>query len=197
MTERLPSELFGQTPDGKNATLYTLENDHLRVRITDFGGRMVSIEAPDRLGHRGHVLLGFETVAAYATFGGSFGTLLGRYANRIAGGSFVLDGQTYQLSKNNGSATLHGGVAGFGKQFWTVTAAIAQPTPKLVLTLVSPDGDQGFPGEVTAQATYELNADDLSLNSRPGQPNQPSSISAPIPISTWPAQHPPTSSATK
>ena len=164
MTASIPSEPFGQTAQGTPATLYTLENDRLRVRITDFGGRMVSIEAPDRAGHRGHVLLGFDTVTAYDTYGGSFGTLLGRYANRIAGASFTLDGQTHQLSKNEGNATLHGGAAAFSKKFWTVTAAETQPVPKLVLTLVSPDGDQGFPGEVTAKATYELGDDALSLN---------------------------------
>ena len=102
MTAGIPSEPFGQTPRGTAATLYTLENDRLRVRITDFGGRMVSIETPDRSGRRGHVLLGFNNVAAYDTYGGSFGTLLGRYANRIAGASLTLDGQTYPLSRNDG-----------------------------------------------------------------------------------------------
>ena len=163
MPTPLPSEPFGQTPDGHNATLFTLENDHLRVRITDFGGRMVSIEAPDRDGNRDNVLLGFEDVAAYNAYGGSFGCLLGRYANRIAGAAFTLDGQTYKLSKNSGDLTLHGGAVGFNRLFWTVAAAATDPIPTLHLTLVSPDGDQGFPGEVTVQATYRLDADTLSL----------------------------------
>ena len=163
MTSSLPSEPFGQTPDGREASLYTLENDRVRVRITDFGGRMVSIETPDRHGNRDHILLGFDSVAAYLTNRGAFGALLGRYANRIAAASFTLDGQTYQLSKNNGDATLHGGAAGFDKLFWTVAAAASAPVPKLVLTQVSPDGDQGYPGEVSVQATYQLDADALSL----------------------------------
>jgi aldose 1-epimerase len=163
MSKPLLSEPFGQTPDGRAATLFTLENDRLRVRITDFGGRMVSIEAPDRDGNRDHVLLGFGNVSAYNEYGGSFGCLLGRYANRIAGARFTLDGQTYQLSKNNGDATLHGGAIGFNRVFWTVAAAEAEPTPTLVLTLVSPDGDQGFPGEVTVRATYRLDGDSLAL----------------------------------
>jgi aldose 1-epimerase len=163
MTIPLPSAPFGQLPDGRGATLFTLENNRLRVCITDFGGRMVSIEAPDRDGRRDHILLGFGNVAAYGAYGGSFGTLLGRYANRIAGGTFILDGQSYQLSKNNGDATLHGGAVGFNRVFWTVAAAEAEPVPRLVLTHVSPDGDQGFPGEVTAQATYQLDGDSLSL----------------------------------
>jgi aldose 1-epimerase len=159
----LQAEPFGQLPDGHEATLFTLQNDRLSVRITDFGGRMVSIEAPDRHGHRDHVLLGFADAAAYSAYGGSFGTLLGRYANRIAGASFTLDGQSHALSKNNGDATLHGGAVGFNRVFWTVAEAEAEPVAKLVLTHVSPDGDQGFPGEVTARATYQLDADTLSL----------------------------------
>ena len=163
MTTPLPSEPFGQLPDGRAATLFTLENDRLRVRITDFGGRMVSIEAPDRDGNRDHVLLGFCNVSAYSEYGGSFGCLLGRYANRIAGARFTLDGQTYQLSKNSGDATLHGGAIGFNRVFWTVATAEAEPMPTLVLTHVSPDGDQGFPGEVTVRATYRLDGDSLAL----------------------------------
>lgn len=163
MPTPLPSESFGALPDGRQATLFTLRNDRLRVRITDFGGRMVSIESPDRTGRADHILLGFSAVAAYADHGGSFGTLLGRYANRIAGASIVLDGQTYPLSKNEGTATLHGGAGAFSTMIWTVAAAEAEPTPRLVLTHVSPDGDQGFPGEVTVQATYQLDADTLSL----------------------------------
>jgi aldose 1-epimerase len=158
----LPSEPFGPMPDGRETSLYTLQNDQLRVRITDFGGRMVSIEAPDRNGQSDHVLLGFATVAGYRT-AGSFGTLLGRYANRIAAGSFTLDGQTYTLSRNDGNNTLHGGAEGFSKRLWDVASAEANPVPTLTLIHVSPDGDQGFPGEVTVQATYQLNADSLSL----------------------------------
>jgi aldose 1-epimerase len=163
MTISLPAEPFGEMPDGQRTALFTLENDRIRVRVTDFGGRMVSIETPDRGGNRGHILLGFGNLAAYRTNGGSFGTLLGRYANRIAGASFAVDGQTYQLSKNNGDATLHGGAAGFDKLVWSVASAEAAPLPTLVLTLVSPDGDQGFPGELSVQATYRLDADSLSL----------------------------------
>jgi aldose 1-epimerase len=163
MTISLPSEPFGQTPDGHDATVFTLENDRLRVRITDFGGRMVSIEAPDRDGRSDHILLGFDDAAAYSQYGGSFGCLLGRYANRIAGAAISLDGQTYPLSKNNGDATLHGGAVGFNRVFWTVAAAEVDPVPRLVLTLVSADGDQGFPGEVSVQAIYQLDTDSLSL----------------------------------
>ena len=147
MTTSLPSEPFGQTPAGHEAALFTLENDRLRVRIADFGGRMVSVEAPDRQGQRAHVLLGFDSVSDYLAKSASFGTLLGRFANRIAGGSFALDGQTWNLSRNSGDNTLHGGAVGFDKSVWTVVSAIAEPVPRLVLSHLSPDGDQGFPGE--------------------------------------------------
>jgi aldose 1-epimerase len=155
-----PAELFGQTRDGRSAMVYTLENSRLRVRITDYGGRMVSIEAPDRLGRRGDVLLGFDDVAAYMKAGGAFGALLGRNANRIAGGSFTLDGRTYHLPANDGTSTLHGGPVGFDKVFWKVAS---HSTPALVLTHVSPDGDQGFPGDLSVQATYRLDGDSLWL----------------------------------
>lgn len=161
--QALPEEPFGQTPDGRTAWAFTLANDRLRVRITDYGGRMVSIEAPDRHGTIGHVLLGFDDAATYATAGGSFGALLGRNANRIARGQIEIDGKTYHLSKNNGDATLHGGAMGFDKVVWTVTKSTSGPHPSLILTYVSPDGDQGFPGEVTAVATYRLENESLWL----------------------------------
>jgi aldose 1-epimerase len=156
----LPREPFGHLPDGTQASVLTLENESLRVRVTNYGGRMVSIEAPDRSGQRGHVLLGFDNVHAFATAGGSFGALLGRCANRIAGGQAEIDGTTCQLVRNDNGNTLHGGPVGFDKVVWQVTEAADQ----LVLTYVSPDGDQGFPGEMTAQATYRLEGDALYLD---------------------------------
>lgn len=162
MTE-LPFEPFGPMPDGRQTQLYTLQNDRLRVRVTDYGGRMVSLQAPDRGGTHDHVLLGFPTVDGYLHKSSSFGTLLGRYANRIGGGAFTLDGQTHVLSKNSGTATLHGGAEGFSKHLWDVVHTATDPLPTLVLKHCSPDGDQGFPGEVTVQATYQLDADTVSL----------------------------------
>jgi aldose 1-epimerase len=159
----LQPEPFGATPDGRAARLYTLENGVLRVGISDFGGRMVRIEAPDRNGQRADVLLGFDDVRTYATAGGAFGALLGRHANRIAGARLAIDGQEFRLSKNEGDNTLHGGAVGFDKVFWTVAAVEAGPTPRLVLTHVSADGDQGFPGEVSVTATYRLAEDSLWL----------------------------------
>jgi aldose 1-epimerase len=155
---------FGLTPDGAPATVFTLENDRLRVRVTDYGGRMVSIEAPDRRGRREHVLLGFDDIGAFIANGGSFGALLGRYANRINGASFDLDGQAFPLVRTGGNLTLHGGLVGFAKLFWTVARASAEPVPTLVLSHVSADGDQGFPGELSATAAYALDGDTLALS---------------------------------
>jgi aldose 1-epimerase len=160
VTRGTPAEPFGDMPDGRHAMLYTLANERLRVRITDFGGRIVSVEAPDRNGKRDHVVLGFESVSAYASAGGSFGALLGRTANRIAGGRFTLDGQLYELARNEGASTLHGGPVGFDKVFWQVADSEAA---RLVLVHVSPDGDQGFPGKLSARAAYRLDGDTVWL----------------------------------
>jgi aldose 1-epimerase len=146
-------EPFGETPDGHRAELYTLQNRNIRVQITDYGGRMVSVEARDRTGRNDHVLLGFGSVADYVSAKGAFGGLLGRNANRIAGGRFTLDGRSYELSKNEGDSTLQGGKVGFDKVFWKLDRC---DSTKLVLKFVSPDGDQGFPGELRVEATYYL-----------------------------------------
>src|SRR4051812_21651219 len=151
---------FGEVPERGPAVLFTLENSHIRVRITDYGGRIVSLEAPDVRGRRESVVLGFESAKAYQAAGLPFGALLGRNANRIGGGCFTLDGKTYHLSKNENGSTLHGGAVGFDKVIWEV---VDVDTMRLVLRHVSPDGDQGFPGEVTVNATYRLDGDTLWL----------------------------------
>lgn len=153
-------EPFGEIPDGRPATLYTLDDGQLRIRITDFGGRIVSLEAPDKNGKHDHVVLGFDSAAAYAKAKGSFGALLGRTANRIAGGAFELDGHRYTLSRNEGTSTLHGGAVGFDKVLWR--AVESSPT-RLALHHLSPDGDQGFPGELSVTATYRLDGGTLWL----------------------------------
>ncbi len=151
---------FGQA-QGRTARLFTLESNVLRARITDYAGALVSLEMADPGGAREHVVLGFDEVAGYLDNRGSFGALLGRNANRIADGRMVIDGHAYELSKNENGSTLHGGAEGFGKRFWSVTEHDGQ---HLTLALVSPDGDQGFPGEVAAEATWRLDGADLSLD---------------------------------
>lgn len=151
--------ILGHAPDGMPVGLLTLVSDRLRVGLTNYGARMLSIEAPDRTGHFDHVLLGFDR-ADMILKAGSFGAVIGRYANRIAGGRFTLDGTTYQLSQNDGQNTLHGGKQGIAKYFWAVAERSAG---HVVFTLESPDGDQGFPGAVGIRATYRLDDDTLTL----------------------------------
>ena len=128
----------------------------LQAQITDYGGRVVSIRAPDRRGNAGEVLLGFDSVNGYVSAGGAFGALLGRTANRIAGGVFVLDGVTFQLPKNDRGSTLHGGPGGFDNVYWQVAAALPGPVPTLVLAYSSPYGGQGLPLTLAVQATYRV-----------------------------------------
>jgi aldose 1-epimerase len=155
-----PPQLFGRTPDDREAFLYTLENERLRVKITDFGCRIVSIEARNRAGVREHVALGFDSLSGYLAAGGSFGAVLGRTANRIACGRFTLDGKVFDLSRNDGENTLHGGADSFGKRLWTVESASSL---SLALRLTSPDGDQGFPGTLTARASFQLEENTIEL----------------------------------
>ncbi len=151
---------FGQA-QARAARLFTLESELLLARVTDYAGILVSLEAPGRGPWREHVVLGFDNVSGYLDNRGSFGALLGRNANRIANGRMVIDGQAYELSKNDNGSTLHGGVEGFSKRFWSVAEFDAR---HLTLTLVSPDGDQGFPGEVSAEATWSVEGLELSLS---------------------------------
>jgi len=156
-----PTRSFGLLPDGRQTLLYTIENDTLRVRISDFGARIVSMEARRHDGGFDHLALGFESAADYARSGASFGALLGRCANRIAGGRFTLDGQTYELSRNERDNTLHGGAEGFSRRVWSTLSTDAA---SLVLRLVSPDGDQGFPGELVSRVRFAVEGETLSLD---------------------------------
>ena len=153
---------FGTTPDGEEASVYTLTNARgMEVRVTDWGGVVLSISVPDREGTVEDVTLGFDTLAPYTT-GESpyFGALVGRYGNRIAGGRFSLDGQTYTLATNNGPNHLHGGVRGFDKRLWTAEPFETDSTAGLVLTRTSPDGEEGYPGALDVRVTYTLTDDD-------------------------------------
>lgn len=152
--------IFGIAPDGHEVGLVRLDNGALRVGLTNYGARMLSVEAPDRAGRVDHVLLGFDR-ADMILKAGSFGAVLGRYANRIAGGLFTLDGVDYQLSVNDAGNTLHGGKVAFSKKFWTLAD---RTSTSATFALLSPDGDQGFPGALSVTATYTL--DDTTLRLR-------------------------------
>ena len=152
-----PSD-FETTVDGTRQThLYILKNARgMEVCVTNFGGRIVSLMVPDRDGKMTDVVLGFDKVADYQTIPSDFGASIGRYANRIGQGHFVLDGDTIRLPQNNFGHCLHGGPTGWQYQ---VYEGRQENDSTLTLTLQSPDGDNNFPGNVTAQVTYRLTPD--------------------------------------
>ena len=156
---------FGALADGTPVDLYTLRNTTgLTARIMTYGAIIVSLETPDRDGMLADIVLGFDSVAAYVKDSPYFGAVVGRYSNRIANGRFTLDGKTYQLPINNPPNSLHGGTRGFDKIVWDAKPFDRQDGVGLVLSLVSPDGDQGYPGTVHAQVTYTLtDADELRV----------------------------------
>ena len=153
----LDPERFRTEIGGKPVALYTLTNDAgTEVCITNFGGRVVSILVPDRDGAMRDVVLGFDNIDDYRTIPSDFGAAIGRYANRIGQGRFELDGTAYQLPRNNYGHCLHGGPDGWQYRVYDV----AEATPSsLTLVLLSPDGDAGFPGSVTARVKYTLTGD--------------------------------------
>jgi aldose 1-epimerase len=160
-TRGLTHRDFGKTSDGKSATLYTLTNKQgMSVSITDFGANVVSINVPDSKGNIGDVVLGYDNAAGYEAGKESFGATVGRYANRIAHGSFSIDGKDYTLFKNNGENTLHGGKVGFNKKWWEAKDVSTKSAPALQLAYVSKDGEEGFPGDLSVRVTFTLKEDD-------------------------------------
>ena len=144
---------FGHMPDGKAVEIYTLKSPAVELQVTTFGARVVSLDTKDRNGKMGNIALGYADFNGYLKDNKTyFGSVPGRYANRIANGKFTLDGKTYQITQNDHGNALHGGKVGFADLNWT-----GKEIPSGVeFTLVSPDGDQGFPGKLTAHVRYTL-----------------------------------------
>jgi aldose 1-epimerase len=159
MMAMIAQQIFGQMPDGRNVELYTLANDHgVEARIMSYGGTLVSLRAPDRNGVHADVVLGFDEFAPYLAQHPYFGSLIGRYANRIAGASFTIDGKPYRLSANEGRNHLHGGRIGFDKILWDAEPAESAEGPQLVLSHFSRAGEEGYPGNLSMGVTYTLTA---------------------------------------
>jgi aldose 1-epimerase len=136
---------------------YQLRNNRgLEVRLIALGATIVSIKIPDRDGEFADIVLGFDNPQQYLNDSAYFGAAVGRYGNRIANGQFSLDGNAYQLARNNGDNHLHGGVIGFNKKIWQV---LDNDVHNITLRLVSPDGDEGYPGELTTIVSYTLDED--------------------------------------
>jgi aldose 1-epimerase len=154
---QLAEEPWGALPSGEEIKLYTFRNSNgIEISITNYGGRIVTIKVPDRGGQFADVALGFDDLDGYLRKNPFFGALVGRYANRIAKGEFSLDGKTYKLARNNGENSLHGGLKGFDKVAWEAQSTDTEHGPALRLEYVSADGEEGYPGKLTAVVSYSL-----------------------------------------
>jgi aldose 1-epimerase len=150
---------FGTTPDGQKISLYTLTNKrNCTVRVIDYGAILVSVDVPDREGRIENVNLGYSTLDGYLARHPYFGATVGRFCNRIDQGRFSLDGKTYQLAINNGPCHLHGGIIGFDKLIWKATA-IDGEVSGVQFNVVSPDGQEGYPGNLDVIAGFTWNND--------------------------------------
>jgi len=161
---KVTSQPFGKIPDGTAVEIFTLSDGPYEARITNYGGVVVSLKAPDRTGKSADVVLGFDDLNGYvANFNSPsvafFGAIIGRYGNRIAHGSFTLDGKKYSLPLNNGENTLHGGPHGFNNVVWQAKSI----TNGVELTYLSKDGEAGYPGNLSAVVRYTLIKGDLRI----------------------------------
>src|SRR6266851_10503818 len=149
---------FGTTKEGKKITLYTLTNSHhMEVRAMNYGAIIVSLRVPDRKGQVADIVLGHDTLEAYFDNSPHLGGLVGRYANRIANGSFTLDGVKYSLPKNNGPNTLHSGIKGFDQAVWQGTPL--KGNAGVAFSYLSKDGEEGYPGNLKVKVSYTLTDD--------------------------------------
>lgn len=151
-------EHFGFMPDGREVDVYVLSNDNgMQVKVSNLGGAVVSIMVPDQSGHPDDVALGFDDVASYYT--SNFGSIIGRFANRIADGRFTLDGQSFTLTRNNGDNHIHGGIRGFDDVLWSAKPVIQGDTVGVELSYYSQDGEEGYPGNLFVRVVYSLGAE--------------------------------------
>ncbi|HTW62204.1 MAG TPA: aldose epimerase family protein [Terracidiphilus sp.] len=153
--------IWGHTADGTAVPIYTLTSGQVEVRVMAWGAKLVSVRTPDRTGKVADIVLGYNSLQDYLNDTKTyFGSVVGRYGNRIAHGKFSLDGKTYQIPLNNGANALHGGPKGFDQYVWQ-----SKEVPGGVeFTHVSPDGDMGFPGTLTAHVKYTLTGNTLRID---------------------------------
>ena len=157
---------FGTTPDDIAVEAITLTASHgISARVITYGATLQALLLPDSMGRSGDVVLGYDDLAGYVAKPQFFGATVGRYANRIAGAKFTLDGKAYPLATNNGPNALHGGKKGFDKVVWAVTDVKSGPVASVTLTYTSPDGEEGYPGTLKASITYMLD-DNQTLTTR-------------------------------
>ncbi|GAB4315550.1 MAG: galactose mutarotase [Bacteroidales bacterium] len=156
---KISKEPFGQIK-GQEVYLFTLENKSgMKIQITNYGGIVTSIIVPDRNGVFDNVVLGYDSLEGYLIETPYFGAIVGRCANRISNGRFTLDGKEYQLSTNEGPHHLHGGIEGFDKKIWNPEVTADDTSASLKLTYLSPDGEEGYPGNLDVSVVYSLTSD--------------------------------------
>jgi aldose 1-epimerase len=158
-TDAVNRTSFGRLPDGTRVDAFTMASGRgVEVRVMTYGAALISVRAPDRSGHVDDIVLGFDTFDDYLTKARFFGTVVGRYGNRIAGARFMLDGSIVRLAANNGPNHLHGGVKGFDKVVWTGEPFDRDGNVGVVFKYTSPDGEEGYPGTLNVAVTYTLTA---------------------------------------
>ena len=163
---KVQKQPFGRTPDGTAVEIYTLTNDKgLKARVMTYGATLVSLEVPDRTGRPGDIVLGYDTLDEYIKNNPYFGSVVGRYGNRIAKGRFTLDGATYQLATNNGENHLHGGIKGYDKVVWKAEPIRGEGNVGVKFSYLSQDGEEGYPGNFNITVIYTLtNANELTIS---------------------------------
>ena len=155
---------FGHLVDGREAQLLTLKNANgIELDVTNYGGIITRLLTPDAKGELADIVLGYDTLAEYQQHNPYFGAIIGRYGNRIANGRFTLQGEQYQLATNDGANHLHGGDSGFDKRLWQMTPFSQNDAVGVELTLLSPDGDEGYPGKLDVTVTYFIPADQNAI----------------------------------
>lgn len=155
---------FGKTADGTAVEVYELINGTLKAKIITYGGIVSELHVPDRHGRSTDVVLGFDNLEGYLGSHPYFGAIVGRVANRVAKGKFTVDGKEYTTATNNGPNSLHGGLKGFDKVVWKAEDASTASEPAVRLTYLSRDGEEGYPGNLTAKVTYTLTVDSLKID---------------------------------
>jgi aldose 1-epimerase len=161
-TMDIQRQAFGRTPDGAEVEIYALSNDKgLRARVMTYGATLVSLEVPDRTGKMGDIVLGYDALGGYLKSSPYFGSIVGRYGNRIAKGMFTLDGTTHRLATNNGENHLHGGIKGFDKVVWRAEPIRENGAVGVKLRYFSRDGEEGYPGNLAVTVVYTLTNDDV------------------------------------
>jgi aldose 1-epimerase len=161
MRMNIQQTIFGTTLDGSQIRKFAVSNDHgTTASFINFGAILTSLKVPDRNGKAGEVTLGFDTLEDYIADKWFFGSTIGRYANRIAKGQFTLDGVKYQLAQNSPPSHLHGGDKGFHKVAWNADTQIKEDSIAVVFSRLSPDGEEGYPGNLSVTVTYILNNQD-------------------------------------